>query len=194
MKKYANNLYLLSFIDIVDRVDILLLEIRHLQQSIIDSLHAPTLFLPLRHEEKTIFGDWVYTEYKNRAKKGIIQAAEIAQQHIIRYPSPRRAIQHLTKDPHDDPLKEALLARVGEIWSGDLWARGERRHYHALLSLQILKQQVFRDKLVCFIEAHQARIINPHVTKKGTLQKPALMILRRAIIARINRYITIGNL
>ena len=89
-KTNADNLYLLAFIDISDRADILMLEIRHLQHSIISSLHAPSLFLPLRYEE-----DWVYEGWEKDIKEAHhFDTAQIAFDHIIRYPSPRRAVQH----------------------------------------------------------------------------------------------------
>ena len=187
-KSNADNLYLLAFIDISDRADILMLEIRHLQHSIIDSLHAPTLFLPLRHEEALIYGGW--GEETDGSYK--YDAAQVTFNHIVRYPSPRRAIQHLKKSTSTDdqisPINKALLTRVGEIWSGDLWTRGERRHYHVLRSLQILKQQVFRNKLIFYREARLAELIS---CKEGRLEKSALMILRRAILYRLNKFIRI---
>ena len=198
-KNNADNLYLLAFIDISDRADILMLEIRHLQHSIIDSLHAPTLFLPLRYEEKMIYDGWGEETDDNYR----FDAAQTTVDHIIRYPSPRRAIKHLSaakcNTNHEEeppisrinPIKEALLTRVGEIWSGDLWTRGERRHYHALRSLQILKQQVFRNKLMFYREARQAGLIPELGNKKNKLDKPALMILRRAILYRLNKFIRI---
>ncbi len=194
MKNYADHLYLLSFIDISDRIDILLLEIRHLQNSIIYSLHAPTLFLPLRHEEKLIFDGWKKELEKNDHD---FKTAKLTSEHIIRYPAPRRAIQHLAKQNNEEkqnPIKAALLTKVGEIWSGDLWTRGERRHYHALRSLQILKQQVFRNKLMFYREARQTGLlddISQSSSHKRRLKKPALMILRRAVIHRLNKFIRI---
>ena len=85
-KAAKHNLYLLSFLDTADRLNILLLEVRHLQQSIINSLHAPTLYLPLRYEEKFIFGGWEDLE-----KSTIIETTEYA---ILRYPSPKKAVSY----------------------------------------------------------------------------------------------------
>ncbi len=194
MKKTdADNLYLIAFIDISDRADILMLEIRHLQHSIINSLHAPTLFLPLRYEEKLIYEGWENTEKRNNSAH--FDAAQLTCQHIIRYPSPQKAIRLLgvekTEKSKNSEINDVLLKRIGEIWSGDLWTRGERRHYHVLRSLQILKQQVFRNKVLFYQKAKKVGLINHVSRRKATLDKPALMILRRAILYRLNKFIRI---
>ena len=87
------------------------------------------------------------------------------------------------------PLKKRLLSRIGEIWTADMWVRGERQHYHALRALQILKQQIFHDKLRLFKEAKYANLLNLNKYKTG-LSKPEFLILRRGIHFRIERYIT----
>ena len=183
-----DNLYLLAFLDTADRLDILLLEVRHLQQSIIDSLHAPTLYLPLRHEEKYIFGGWDSApEFKNKS------ASKIAYQSIIRYPSPHEAVDYWSKDDLKGdycPVGKRLLNRIGEIWTGDIWVRGERQHYHALRALQILKQQIFRDKVHLFKDAKTSGLLNKKDKSEYGLKKAAFLILRRGIHYRIERYIS----
>ncbi len=190
-RRAKDNLYLLSFLDTADRLNILLLEVRHLQQSIIDSLHAPTLYLPLRHEEKFIFGGW------EKSKKRTI--VEKTEQAILRYPSPKDAIDYWSKYHQGDQkdakrcqgnnIEKRLLSRIGEIWSADMWVRGERQHYHSLRALQILKQQIFHDKVRLFHDAKYAGLLNENHQKHIGLEKPEFLILRRGIHFRLERYI-----
>ena len=188
IKNAKNNLYLLSFLDTVDRLDILILEVRHLQQSIIDSLHAPTLYLALRHEEEYIFGGW---EEKEELK--FLTPAKITKQSIIRYPSPKDAVKYW--NDHGDikegktSVEKRLYDRIGEIWTGDIWVRGERQHYHSLRALQILKQQIFRDKIHLFHEAYSAGLLKTIDKRPYGLTKPAFLILRKGIHYRIERFI-----
>ncbi len=194
--KYSDNLYLLAVVDIIDRYDIILLEVRHLQKIIIDSLHAPTLFLPLRREEKYIFGGWVENKKYRRLLKDEKDFAKVASLCIDRYPVPEFAVEHISKlsqqelKNQDIDMKEKLLRYIGHLWAGDLWVGGERRHYHALRALQILKQQIIRDKLIFLSEAQDADIV-PFKKKRGKRCKASLMILRRGILKRMNSYIRI---
>lgn len=189
-EKYPNakdNLYLLSFLDTADRLDILILEIRHLQQSIIDSLHAPTLYLPLRHEEDYIFGGWD----DHNACKGK-SPAQITDHAILRYPTPSRAVDYWSHDDESEisELKKCLYNRIGEIWTGDVWVRGERQHYFALCALQILKQQIFRDKVQFFQEAKRSNLLKNTSQERYGLKRAAFLILRRGINYRIERHIS----
>ena len=197
--KYSDHLYLLAFIDITDRYDILLLEIRHLQKVIIDSLHAPTLFLPLRQEEKYLFGGWVEDEACCRLldnEKGYSKYAKVASICVTRYPSPSAAVQHISElskqdlEDNDLEMPEKLTRFIGYLWAGDLWAGGERRHYHALRALQILKQQIIKDKLIFLTEAKHANIVKLK-NNNATRCKASLMILRCGVFAKIDSYIGI---
>lgn len=203
-------MYLLAFMDTVERLDILLLEIRHLQQSIIYLLRTPALYRPLRYEGDYIFGNWTAFEKDNDAPNNKTTRAFdtfIASQSIIRYPSPRKAVSFFKKieeenitipfetdDENKNEKREntdkVLKAKIGEIWLGDQWVRELRRHYYALRSLQILKQQVFRDKVTLFREAKDAELLNKKSITKST-KLPALMVLRSGIMFRINRYLNI---
>ncbi len=108
------SLYLLSFIDVIDRIDIFILEIRHLQQSIIYSLHSPSLYLPLRFEEEFILeANWNDSLWK---KNDSVWDANIASRNVIRYPSPKVAVSKYDKwannekaylsEPYTDAVEE----------------------------------------------------------------------------------------
>lgn len=195
--KEADNLYLMAFIDMIDRFNILLSEIRHLQQTMIYSLHTPLLFLPLRDEEANIFGGWTKNKKLQDALEKKRKFAYVASECVQRYPEPYKAIRYVIDNPKVDiatlsSTKDKLLAAVGHIWTTDLWTDSERLHYYGLSALQILKQQVLHDKLIFVTEAQGAEIValhkKPHIHHEKTA-KPLLMILRSAVLSRINRYI-----
>ncbi|CAA6828499.1 MAG: Unknown protein [uncultured Thiotrichaceae bacterium] len=200
--KPEDALYLLSFLDVVDRLDILLLEIRHLQQNIIHSLRAPALYLPLRYEEPYLFGqDWHETVTHSKDSTDDIR---LLKDWIIRYPTPDLAMRFYNTQnekenseyirEEENVEKSEIKARVhhivGMIWAGDNWARQQRRQYHALYALQILKQQIMRDKLALSRSALQARLTKEGVNR-GSLDKSAFMILRQGVLHHIARYVSI---
>lgn len=203
---YRDHLYILSFLDLADKLDILLLEIRHLQQSIIYLLHIPTLYLPLRYEEQYIFGEWdqLLHTWENDPQENFLYDLKYTNRAIIRYPSPRKVIKdHVVPRPPNQPgeseaewakdwaqIAARLEQRVYEIWSGDNWARGQRRHYFALSALQILKQRIFRDKLTLFRRAKHFKLTQTDHSQSAP-PKPAFLILRQGIIHRVERYIAI---
>ena len=192
-----DNLYLLSMLDITDRLDILLLEIRHIQQTVIHLLHTPTLYLPQRYEERYIFGNWHELSKQHVNKLGLSGRdadTKLTNISIIRYPSPKFAITKIRKGANDKSTSDTpekkqqitnkLCTRVAEIWVSDVWARGQRRHYHALRALQILKIQVFRDKLTVYREAEYSGLISGRKKNSG-IHNAALLVLFDAIKKRI---------
>jgi len=196
--KAKNNLYLLSFIDVMDRLDILMLEIRHLQQTIIYSLKAPSLYLPLRYEEAYLFGDgW---DQKISIKLGAISDdIKLAKEWVIRYPTPKSAISYYCKNDNNDKnpqeddtpraIKNTIKYRIGKIWMGDNWVSDQRRQYHSLYALQILKQHVLCDKIALAKGAIKADILTPH--KASNFKKPAFLILRAGVFKKVNEYVLI---
>ena len=161
----VNHLYLLSFIDVMDRLDILMLEIRHLQQTIIYSLKAPSLYLPLRHEECYLFGDNWDDEISGPPGLGSLDI-ELAKKWVIRYPTPKSAIEYYCKNPEvsddgdENRIEKTIKHRIGKIWMGDNWVRNQRRQYHSLYALQILKQHVLCDKISLARAALKANLLD----------------------------------
>ena len=192
-----DNLYLLSFIDCADRLDILLLEIRHLQQSIVHYLRAPTLYLPLRYEEKYIFGE----NWNDFFREGSTIAFDIklVKNWIVRYPTPNSAVRAYSKRSSEQEngdlrqqIKDAVKRNVGQIWMGDNWARDQRAQYLALYALQLLKQRILRDKVAIYRAALQADLICSLSNKRTLhLDKEAFMILRQAVLDNAQGYVSI---
>lgn len=194
--KPKKNLYLLSALDTSDKLNMLLLEVRHLQQSIIYKLHDPVLYRLLRYEENYIFGGWETIDDIFESIKGY-SVSEIVAESVIRYPSPKKAIRYWSKEYKEDDdqdlegIEKDILIHIGEVFAADTWIREERQHYYALRALQILKQQIFRDKLILFSNIKKTDIIksqNINVESKR-LDKSAFLILRRGIHYRMKRYI-----
>jgi hypothetical protein len=204
MSKSASNLYLLSFIDAMDRLDILMLEIRHLQQTIIYSLRAPSLYLPLRYEEKYLFGDHWDDEMSKVSTIG--RDAKIASEWLVRYPSSKSAVDYYCDHPTPEnkttknnnynqadiikSIENRIKHRVGQIWLGDNWMRDQRRQYHSLYALQILKQHVLCDKISLARAALQANLLDS-TKKHSVLQKPAFLILRKGVLFKADEYVLI---
>lgn len=204
--KEDKALYLLSFIDVVDRIDIFILEIRHLQQSIIYNLHAPSLFLPLRFEENLILeAKWDASLWD---KTNSVWDAQLASRYVIRYPSPRKAvstyqqknqpsIDYNTSSKTDNEtrflkIKQRLRLRVGQIWVGDDWGIDQRRQYSTLRTLQTLKQQIVRLKFTLVRAAIKADLIGSKGAKRQ-LEPAAFVILRRGVIVSLRTYVNVFN-
>ncbi len=193
----TSNLYLLSFIDVMDRLDILMLEIRHLQQTIIYSLRAPSLYLPLRYEETYLFGDgW---QDKIAGIYGIGSDEKIAREWVIRYPTSKLAVNYYCENEKVDltdgiipSIENIIKHRIGKIWMGDNWVRDQRRQYYSLYALQILKQHVLCDKIALARGALQANLIDSSLKQQNTkLQKPAFLILRKGVLSKVDEYVLI---
>ncbi|MCK5725668.1 MAG: hypothetical protein KAH22_02440 [Thiotrichaceae bacterium] len=201
MNNYKNNpednIYLLSFIDLVDRLDILFLEIRHLQQTIIYLLRSPTLYLPLRYEEDHIFGDNWGDKLKNSS--GVSEDIVLIKEWLIRYPYPDFAVQEYVKNKRGekdstqterDKIKNRVKHRVGQLWMGDNWVRDQRVQYYILYALQLLKHRILRDKVALYKAAMNADILSSSDHPK-LLKKPAFMVLRQSILNNTIGYIDI---
>lgn len=200
------NLHLLSFIDVIDRVDILLLEIRHLQQNIIYALRTPDLYRPLRYEENHIFSNkgensnkiWAELIHNLSDESKEQQESKYSKKYIIRYPSPKKATDHYHKYHHKDHLEHLKKKRervvhlvtqcVGKIWLGDDWGHDLRLQYHTLRALQILKQQVFLLKLSLIKAAIAADLISTNSQHQSKLSFSAFAILRRGVLYKL-RYL-----
>jgi hypothetical protein len=193
----ADNLYLLSFIDLVDRLDILMLEIRHLQQTIIHTLKDPTLYLPLRFEEQYLFGNNWHTKLFQNSNTS--HDFELAKKWMIRYPTPEIAVKYfydnekiILEGNTRKQINIQIKHRIGKIWMGDSWARDQRRQYHALSALQVLKQRVLHDKIVLSKAALRAKLFSNETNiPQQVLQKPAFLILREGVLQKVDTYISI---
>jgi hypothetical protein len=89
-------------------------------------------------------------------------------------------------------IENRLKHRVGQIWLGDNWMRDQRRQYHSLYALQILKQHVLCDKISLARAALQANLLDSVQKKQHSiLQKPAFLILRKGVLFKVDEYVLI---
>ncbi len=191
-------LYFLAWQDCIDRLDILLLEARHIQQNIIYNLRSPLLYRPLRYEEKFLWDkDAFCTERLTRAveKEGCDTKTitdKLASEAILLYPLPKHEKLSALKEGFG--LKEKLETQLDEFVENMLlkskWSTDQRRHYHNLYALQKMKRNIFSDKLMVFQEGFYAFGIFPKKRFPEEKALPRFMVLRSAILRRVWDYIS----
>lgn len=157
----------LLWLDTIERLDTILQEIRHSQINLIHTLRTPQLYEPLRYEEDYLWGSYKKADGTTSSWQELLAEPTLVKTierwvaaWVIPYPvyNSSRVPNTNQKLPEDtakfcnptsyakitDNLKEKITAAVrnGE-WSAD-----NRRLFHALSSLQLLKSNVLRDKLI----------------------------------------------
>ncbi len=168
-------LYLLSWHDSLERLDMLILEIRHLQTNIIHSLRAPFLYNVLQKEEDHLWGK-TWEEGLSRKRISHYDLAKLTKDCIPLFPN---------KFSQSDSDNGELI----NIWNSNAWREDQRRHYHLLEGLQTLKRSIFFDKLTL---SHYAK--NRLYKCDDSLNREEDMfskfyILRSGISAHIYKYI-----
>jgi hypothetical protein len=156
------RLVLLSFLDVVDRTDILLHEMRQLQTALIHQLGLPELYQALRHEEKYLWGDadpfnaktkghagWASAIEARKANGRTIGEAsrELATDWVMRFPDfqdPSSKAGAGTPEPMATLLRNAV---VGAANAGYL-TQELRRIYYMISELQVTKQNLVREKII----------------------------------------------
>lgn len=183
---YEGSLYLLAWGDISERLDVLLMEARHLQTSIIYQLREPWLYKPLRFEENFMWGEgWGKTLESGESE------AHFVRQWMPAYPGPQASLQTETKPKTGgvDKLETDLAEAIRRVWFGHGWGRDQRRHYHSLTGLQLLKRLILRDKLFLWRAAHRYQILTGGLTP-NPIGQSKFLILRRVVFKRIAGYIS----
>lgn len=188
----ADYLYLLAWHDTIERLDMLILEIRHLQVNIIHSLRAPLLYRLLRWEEGRLWGNWPRDTFEH-SKDPVQIISKKVNEWMPEYPT----IENTDHDKNSTYPKD-FGDRVMDLWNSDSWGRDQRRHYHLLSGLQILKRQIFRDKLLICDNAREAGLMNPSPSDSRCATcnrtRASFLVLRAGVQARICDYIEwLGN-
>lgn len=195
----ADYLYLLLWHDLIERLDILFLEARHLQISIIHGLREPGLYVPLRHEEAHLWGqDWTKEFDAGRTIEDMVD------DWIIPYPRPGNVFggsdengsgsdnngnNEASSDAQVDPIESGLRTLLRQAWFGSGWGRDQRRHYNHLMALQVLKRQMLRDKLIICRTALRLGIHNRNNGGGNRQRKATFLVLRSAALKRTQMYI-----
>lgn len=153
-------LYLLLWNDAIERLDSLLLELRHLQQNIIYVLKTPEFYIHLRKEEK-----FIWFSGNEKEKKQLL-------------------------DSFIDEDIDSLINKNIESYKIDInmhngtWSTGQREHFHNLTALQELKKNIVKDKILLCKQAFKI-IHNPQ--DESNLAR--FVIFRSAIISKAGVYV-----
>lgn len=198
-------MYFLFFQDIIERIDTLLLEIRHFQQNIIYLLHTPELSQALTYEELFLWFDNGDLDSINESKlryddRDLLD--NIANSWIIEFQ--RLQTSSKAEKPKlvniDEEMKKKYIEiqmKITSVVTNNInlgvWSNDQRAIYHNLHALQKLKQKAFRDKLeICAFASH---IFNPYIEScNGDLIKNSngfshFLILRSVLLARLREYV-----
>jgi hypothetical protein len=183
------------------RLDNLLTESRHLQENIIYNLRSPILYRPLRYEEDFLWGYGAYIHIRETdlysAKKIADEIAHIA---VIGLPLPGQ----LSKEDPETPayLKKEIKNKIDDrkviseklnkfvvdkAWIKGQWSTDQRRHYHSLRMIQIIKRNMFSDKIL--IGSNYLSQIRGRNKYKNIDVFSEFILLRSAIMKRIHSYI-----
>ncbi len=157
----AERLVLISFLDVVDRTDLLFHEIRQLQTALIYQLGIPELFGVLRFEEAYLWGDLrngrhlgSWTDKLQAVLDIRSESRELAKAWTVRYPlstepSPPRP-DPSTSDTRDEAqrLFDATYDVMQIAANGGHLTVDLRRVYFMLAELQVIKQNLLREKII----------------------------------------------
>jgi hypothetical protein len=211
IKKHGDDtlaLYFLAWQDVIERLDTIILEIRHIQQNIIHLLHVPELYEPLRHEEDYL---WKYDRWGDKTEQR--NKIQLVKSWINDYPPISREVTPSQKDPAghrqrvanpEDKVRKAdeiftrIQAIVQDCVDYELWSVDQKARYHNLAALQTLKQNVFNDKLAlceiaCPLFSHIIETGQSATNRKYDLAN--FIFTRTAIMARSREYINrLGDL
>ncbi len=193
MTKYDElSLYLMLWHDVIDRIDTVLLELRHLQKNIIYHLHAPFLYAPLKHEDQYIWGDegWGNVEKRTEIEK-------LVTKWVQNYPTARSGSNK--KNDGQNSTDEAINEFECNVENHKTrWNNDQRALYYNLHLLQCIKRTIVRDKLeICFFAAklpfNNNNYIENHSATSTALSK--FLLIRSVISARLRDHVkTLGDL
>jgi hypothetical protein len=165
----AQHVSWLLWLDTLERLDTILLEIRHHQVNLIHSLRSAELYEILHYEEFYIWGSYAPTVGQNSETKSWLSLLQTDINHIfisdlcakwiIQFPSfDATADSSSTPPDHNSTRKyydtkyrkdsqTAAINIVKKQLEQGKWKSDQRRLYHALRGLQILKAEILFDKL-----------------------------------------------
>lgn len=200
----------LSFTDMVERLDTLMLEIRHTQVNTIHQLRLPILYNALRFEEDFLWGHWLRLDDQNpipRTRSGRDQGTwdelfdhpgfdsrSFAEQTIIDFPHPdtrtRRPGGNESAGKRAAERRDSITRRIANdlypVLSNGTWSLDQKRQYRLLSVLQILKREILRDKVELF--RHGFDTFAP-LGNRRTEGLGRFLLLRTAIQGRARQYL-----
>ncbi|MCI5217966.1 MAG: hypothetical protein D3914_01925 [Candidatus Electrothrix sp. LOE2] len=186
--------------DTIDRLDTILLELRHLQRNIIYFMHEPLLNAPLRFEEEFLWGEKWTTSLPHFNTN---EVDSLLHDNILLFPDPKQILSaddqcmEITKEDEKDDnelrnkITEQLKQRIYQLWHKDEWGIRYRRNYEHLRGTQLLKRLIVKDKIkFLYFALNRANLA---AGSNGADIKPAVLaqfiILRDAIQHRSKQYL-----
>jgi hypothetical protein len=211
----ADAMAQIAWLDTIERLDTLLLEIRHFQCNVIFSLRLPVLYQALRFEECYLWGSYWPNGYedksaqpqqaynwfdlfRNMSSSPIHEFRQLADTWIISFPiipekPGKEQENHKKNAPTRAKIANNILETVQYTISSGRWNKDALRHYHNLSVLQILKSNILHDKLVLCHEGYH--IFYQYITEPknaNPIEKSLIaqfMIIRSAVAMRLNDYV-----
>lgn len=186
----------LAWQDVVERLNILIYEIRHLQQNIIYSLRTPYLYRVLRYEEKYL---WPIEKEDSSGTSTRSKYVKRYSDIVIPFPTPFQSgkqDQIKEDEGHGDlsKFKTDLTGFVRFQWNSGRWSREQQEYYLVLCATQILKRQIIKDKAILLFEGTSVLLFMERHRLSDEIKKIdasvcRLMLLRSGIVAKISDYI-----
>jgi hypothetical protein len=208
----------LLWLDAIDRLDTIILEVRHSQINLIHALRASDLYAPLRYEEDYLWGSYKDGAGHTHSWRDLLgQAVTVREMErwvggwVIPYPAFLDAIagSQAVAAPEDanrycqSKLRQRTVQELSENINRNVqngyWTTDSRRLYHALCSLQHLKSNILRDKLVLCRWGINAIATGQSRESEGRNQTGMalgrFLLTRSAIMAAAHRHIqSLGDL
>ncbi len=204
-----------ALVDAIERIDLVLLEIRQMQMNIIQNLRTPILYEALRYEESYIWGgyndaaggdgndpenSWSKLFHKMQIdQKGI---ERLVWCWVIDFTELNGNLSddgvnignHSTWSKYANlkwrqDLTRRIMKKIGTISHSGYWSADGRRYYHMLRSLQDIKSKILQDKIYVVKSAYEYFI--------GCRSHGNMSIKeRRSIISRfyLTRSVSLGKL
>lgn len=192
------DLIWLMWLDTLERLDTILLELRHHQVNLIHALRCSELYEVLRYEEDYIWGsykdedgkthDWLSLLAQPKGQKNL---SDIAALWTIQYPDLGQTGPSKTPGGtgfYDNDRRSGVDGSVHTAIHGKLndgeWRSDKRRLYFALRALQILKTNILYDKLTLCRWGIRAQRQAERATMAGRF-----LIVRAAVMSQAHEHI-----
>lgn len=197
------DLYFLSWLDLLEKLDVMHLELRHMQSTCIYAMRTGGLYQWLRDEEVLMrpkpgetCGKWHEFNREMGAlsrQSFLAHAREEAARLIQEIPEPFVNGPNHATDPRKGEVKALIEQRILEGAWGDL----ERKMYRILQTTQRIKRQVVADRLYAFLEGRYILELGEGVQKRPEAleelrvkEGPWFLILRSGLLARAEGYLS----
>ncbi len=203
--KYKDDtrIYKISYLlmsDTIDRLDTILLELRHLQRNIIYFMHEPGFNAVLRFEEDFLWKEeWENLFPSNDSEKYL---NTVIKDNILLFPNPPleepiKTVGYIRCDDNRseirDKITKNLKQRIYYLWNQDEWGIRYRRSYDSLRGTQILKRIIVKEKIKFLFFAMNHANITPREHSRDDMNPAALaqfIILRDAVYQRCKQYLS----